>query len=140
MFPDVLRELPVFQFEMLSDLSQVTTEKGLAPSSLHPPLRYLHLMRLSLSVLFSRLDSPVSLTHLAGEILQSLQHLSGLSLDSYLGLESPRLVTVSPVLLLSLLEHLGPKLRVMQTASPLGLPNPPLGSSQRGALGAESLL
>jgi len=38
-------------------LSLGTTEKRLAPSSLHPPFRYLHTSVIPLSFLFSRLSS-----------------------------------------------------------------------------------
>uniref|UniRef100_A0A8B9QH24 Glycoprotein endo-alpha-1,2-mannosidase n=2 Tax=Apteryx owenii TaxID=8824 RepID=A0A8B9QH24_APTOW len=44
-------------------LSLGTTEKSLAPSSLDPPIRYLYLLiRISLSLLFSRLNRPSSLS------------------------------------------------------------------------------
>ena len=44
-------------------LSLGTTEKNLAPSSQHPPLRYLYtLMRSPLGLLFSRLNRPSSLS------------------------------------------------------------------------------
>lgn len=91
------------------------------------PSVLIHAMRLTLSLFFSRPNSPISLTFLAGEVLQSLQHLSDPSLDSYLGRGSPKLVTGNPILMLSLLEHLGPKLRVIQTTSPLELLNPGAG-------------
>jgi len=78
-----------------------TTEKSLALSSFHAPFRYLYTLRRSpLSLPFSRLNSPSSQPFLIGEMLQSLHHLCGPSLDSLqyvhvsLVLRSPELDTV----------------------------------------------
>jgi len=63
-------------------LSLDTTEKSLAPSSLHPPFRYLHtLIRSPLSLLQVK-QSQLFQPFLTEEMLQSLNHLCGPLLDS----------------------------------------------------------
>lgn len=63
-FPAAEAEPPVFQFVPLPlVLSLDITEKSLALSSFHPPSGYLYtLMRSPLSLLISRLNSPISLS------------------------------------------------------------------------------
>lgn len=64
-------------------LSLSTTEKSLNASSSQPPFSYLYtLIRFLLSLLFSKLNTYFSQPFPIGEMLQSLHHLRGLSLDS----------------------------------------------------------
>ena len=57
-------------------LSLGTTERGLAPSSLHPPFRYLYTLIRS-PWAFLRLNSLSTQPFIRGEMLQSLHHLNG---------------------------------------------------------------
>ena len=64
-FPDVQMECPVFQCAPISSgpASLGTPGKSLAPSSAFPPFRYLYaLLEIPLSLLFSRLNSPTSVS------------------------------------------------------------------------------
>ena len=85
-------------------LSLGTTEKSLAPSSLHPPFRYSYTLTRSPEPSLLQAEQPqLFQPFLTGEMLQSLHHLSGPSLDSLqyvhisLVLGSPALDTVLQV-------------------------------------------
>ena len=62
--PHVQMELPMLQFVPVAPYPSLgTIEKSLAPSSWHPPLRYLKaFIRSPLSLLFCRLNKPSSLS------------------------------------------------------------------------------
>jgi len=88
--PNVQTELPACQFvPIASGPVMVTTEKNLAPSSLHPPFRYSHtLMRPPDLSLLQAERSQLSQSSLMGDMLQSFHHLRDPLLDSLLQLLS----------------------------------------------------